>query len=501
MNRQTITTSIVTLALGIAIGSFWGTFWSGNTPDNGTSGVEAPKEKKAAYWVAPMDPNYRRDKPGKSPMGMDLIPVYEGEEGNSTDVGFTINPNVLANLGVKTSKVTFAAFVDGINATGQIMYDETLTSRVHMRTEGWVEKLVVRAVGDEVNEGDLLFTFYSPNLANALSEYGQTLKSNSSRLKSLAISRLKALGLEDRTIKAAQESGDWTAPISVFAPSTGVVTKLGVREGSLSAKNTIAFEITNPKNMWLIIDVFESQAHDVMVGQKVTVAGLEANSEVYVDYIYPELDPKLQTVRVRINIPNEGRNIKTGQYFDAFIKPKSIDLLTVPTSAVIRLGSGNRVILSHGDGQFEAAEVFIGASANGRTVISAGLSEGESVVTSGQFMLDSESSFNGAALRMADKVKMTVMEKPQPTVVETIVTVMGTINSVNVEGMQVNITHGEIREIGWPVMTMDFDVVNTIDLAAIKAPTKVHFGIGKNADGMYVVTSIHIIAAGKGEPK
>lgn len=404
-NALIISTSIA-LFIGLAIGYF--VFGEAeNMPMNVSN--EA-KEKEIAYWVAPMDPEYRRDTPGKSPMGMDLIPVYTVDDSVS-DAGFRVAAHTLANLGVKTVKAEMTAFAAPVEATGRIAYDETRTSHVHVRTEGWVEDLMVRAVGESVKEGDLLFTLYSPVVASALSEYGQALNSGSKRLQALALSRLKALGLDSRTISAAKKSGNWSAPIGFYAPQDGVVKKLGLREGSLSAKNTTAFEITDPSMLWLIADVFESQAGRVAIGQKVMIQGNDDAIAATVAHIYPDLDPKTKTVRVRMNVPNKEGRIRAGQYYQVSIMPESVDVLTVPSTAVIRLGSGNRVIVAHGGGRFEPAEVIIGASAQGVTVIKYGLSEGEDVVLSGQFMLDSESSFSGAAIRMAGEKNMTKAKK------------------------------------------------------------------------------------------
>lgn len=394
--------NIVVLLIGLAVGYI---LFSDNTGDMPSSEM-SPDEKEIAYWVAPMDPDYRRDGPGKSPMGMELVPVYEGEESGGSDIGFTVSPNLLASLGVKTTSAEIVKFAPLIEATGRIAYDETRTSRVQVRTEGWVEQLIVRAVGETVEKGDLLFTLYSPDIASALAEYGQAIQSNSQRLKGLARSRLTALGLDDRTIQQAKQSGNWSEPINVYAPSSGVVTMLGVREGSLIAKNTVAFEITDPSNVWLIADVFESQADQLKLGQIAQIKGPNYEGQATVDYIYPELDPMLQTLRVRFNIANGEGTIKSGQYYRASIAPDASEVLTVPDSAVIRLGTGNHVIVAHGDGHFEAAEVITGQSSDGLTVIQKGLKVGERVVVSGQFMLDSESSFTGASLRMATGSKM-----------------------------------------------------------------------------------------------
>jgi len=475
MNKKSIITTTAALVIGLSAGY---SLSSGSNIEN--KPAKKSGEKEIAYWVAPMDPNYRRDEPGKSPMGMDLIPVYVGEKAGSNDVGFTIPTNVVANLGMKVETAKVEDFSPQLRVTGKAHYNEDQTSHIHVRAGGWVENLYVRSVGAKVAEGDKLFSYYSPEIATALSDYLQ-LQNSSKRLQDIALSRLKSYGLTDRSIDIAVKSGNPHQPITVFADRGGVITKLGIQEGGKIAGNTKAFVLTNPDSMWMIADVYPQQAPLIEKKQTVTLDNGQVTS---VDYIYPDTEEKLQTLKVRMILGNSEGAIKAGQYMAATIATKSEDQLTIPSSAIIRLGNMDRVILSHGEGKFEAAEIVTGASSEGRTVVTSGLKKGEKVVVSGQFMLDSESSFSGASIRMADAKAVEI---------ESEAFAMGTINSVDVKASKVNITHPDIPEIGWPTMTMDMDVVNGIDLTKIKSGAKVHFGLGKNADGMYVITVIHLM--------
>jgi Cu(I)/Ag(I) efflux system membrane fusion protein len=398
MRRKIIIVALGALLAGTAIGFFLSGFYGVKTE----AAQAKTQQKKIAYWVAPMDSNYRRDEPGKSPMGMELIAVYEGGEGAGNDAGFTVGSNVITSLGVKTEKVKRESFSPVISAAGYAVYDERLISHLQMRTQGWVEKLIVKSVGTSVKKGELLFTFYSPRIASALAEYAQFKRK-------FSLNKLKALGLTSKTIKQAVQAGNFSQPINIYAPRRGVVTKLGIREGSGASGKVMAFEITDQSKIWLIADVFQSQANLIEVGQKATITGTGTGDSLkaVVDYIYPELDDKLQTLRVRIILDNSYGKIKAGQYFNVQINLAASESITVPDSAIIRLGTENHVIVAHGEGRFEAAEVKLGFSANGRTSITGGLSEGEAVVVSGQFMLDSESSFKGASKRMVQ-----TMEEP-----------------------------------------------------------------------------------------
>ena len=365
------------------------------------------KDKKVAYWVAPMDPDYRQDKPGKSPMGMDLVPIYEktAQDMESPSNGIHISAQIQANLGLKTAPVTYAEFTPIIRATGHLVYDDHKISRLQVRAEGWVEKLSVRAIGETVKKGDPLFTLYSPEIATALGEYANARKRKSQSLIKFAKERLSALGLSEQSLRAALKDKSSRPSVIFHAPQDGVVTRLGIRDGSFVAKNTVAFEITDPTNLWLIADVYEADAAGLNVGASVEIIGQgtspqEAPTWTTIDHIYPAIDALSQTLRTRLNIPNPDRTLRPGQFFTINIHEPTEMSLIIPQQAVIRLRSGNHVMIAHGEGRFEAAEVTLGKSSGDNIQILQGLKEGEQVVTSGQFLLDSESSFTGAKLRI-----------------------------------------------------------------------------------------------------
>jgi len=401
MNKQTVITAFLTLIVGTCLG-FLLFNASEDRPEN------TPKEKKIAYWVAPMDANYRRDAPGKSPMGMDLIPVYETDDNPAAadQPGFTIAAHVQANLGIKTAPVIQADFTPVIQATGRLAYDQRKISHIQIRAEGWVEKLYVRAEGEKVKKGDRLLAFYSPDIAAALGEYYTARQGNSTGLKKLTKARLFAFGLSEKTIEQALNAGNWDNGIwhealIIYAPQDGVISRLGVREGSILAKNTVAFEITDPANLWVIADVYESDGPGLDQNSPAEI--ILQDGTIYramIDHIYPGLDPLTRTIQIRFNLPNSSGKFRPGQFFAVNILGQPEVSLVIPTTAVIRLGTGNHVMIAHGQGRFEAAKVTLGASSGQKIQIRQGLKEGEEVVISGQFMLDSESSFAGAKLRI-----------------------------------------------------------------------------------------------------
>lgn len=360
-----------------------------------------PKEKKILYWVAPMDPNFRRDKPGKSPMGMDLVPVYDDE--GDTGTGIKIDSTVVNNLGVRTAPAIKGPLSRAINSVGYVEYDETKISHVHLRTKGWVEKLKIKAVGERVKKGDTLFELYSPDLVNAQEEYLQALATNGGLLRA-SKERLRSLGLTLEQIKALKSTKKVKELIQIHSPQDGVISELNIREGMHVMPATVIMSIVDLSEVWLIADVFEQQASWVKLG-------LEANASLsylpgktfkgQVDFIYPNLEPKTRSLRVRLKFKNPGEILKPNMFAHVSISgtPKQ-DVVSIPKEALIRSGQTERVIIAKGEGRFAAKEVTSGIESKDFVEIISGLAEGAQVVTSAQFMIDSESSLKASFNQM-----------------------------------------------------------------------------------------------------
>ena len=371
---------------GIALLGPWG-------PTGGDGQPSGEGGKTILYWVAPMDPNYRRDGPGKSPMGMDLVPDYEGEAAaaGADASSVLIDASVVNNIGVRTAAVERASLKPPIHTVGRIMFDEERVANIHLRASGWIERLAVRADGEAVAKGALLFEVYSPDLVNAQAEFLQALRGGRPQLVQASRDRLRALDIADAQIAQIEKTGRPSQYVKVFAPIGGVVTALNVADGH----------------------VFEAHAGQLRMGAAVkarskfepgqTIAGR-------VDYIYPDLDPVTRTVPVRTVLDNPDGRLKPGMFMTVEIAgPARPETTVIPREALIRTGRQERVILALGDGRFQPAAVSSGMEADGRIEILSGLDPGETVVASGQFLIDSESSFAGASLRL---------RPPRPALVE-----------------------------------------------------------------------------------
>ena len=364
----------------------------------------AEEEKKIMYWVAPMDPNYRRDKPGKSPMGMDLIPFYESADADASTV--SISPVVVQNLGVRTIDAELTRLWRGIDTVGYVDYDESKVSHIHLRTEGWIEKLAVQSEGERVKKGDFLFDVYSPKLVNAQEELVTALSSGNKGLIRATKERLSALGISEKQIQQLQKDKIVKQRISIYAPQDGVVSTLPVREGMFVTPSMKVMTLGDLSSVWLLAEVFERQSQWVEVGQEAEVSLSYIPGKIWrgqVEYIYPSLDAKTRTLKVRLRFDNPGEQLKPNMYANVKIFGGAKEnIIVIPLEGLIRTGREERVIVSLGEGKFEARQVMAGIESGNYVEILQGVTAGEKIVTSGQFLIDSEASMRGSITRMTD---------------------------------------------------------------------------------------------------
>jgi Cu(I)/Ag(I) efflux system membrane fusion protein len=356
------------------------------------------EQAEPLYWVAPMDPNYRRDQPGKSPMGMDMVPVYADEQGgaDATPGTVRISPDVVNNLGVRTGLAQRQPLQNAIQTVGYVRFDEDKLIHIHPRVDGWVEKLYVKAEGDPVEQRQPLYDLYAPALVNAQEEMVLALQRDSTRLIEAAEVRLRALQLSSGVIKRLRQTQRVQQTITFYAPQSGVIDSLAIREGFYVQPGTTLMSIGALDEVWVEAEVFERQAAQVAVGAAVTMTldylpGRRWQGAV--DYVYPALDQRTRTVRVRMRFANDDLVLKPNMFAQVSIQVRSDgEALVIPREALIRTGNMDRVVLSLGEGRFRSVVVTTGRSDDSRVEILQGLADGDEVVTSAQFLIDSESS-------------------------------------------------------------------------------------------------------------
>ncbi|MGB5132202.1 MAG: efflux RND transporter periplasmic adaptor subunit [Steroidobacteraceae bacterium] len=359
-----------------------------------------PKERKPLYYRSPMDPSIQSDVPRKDSMNMDYIPVYE----EAGETGVIVFPAAMVNnLGVRTAPVRSGVLAAEIRAVGLTAYDERGRVEVRVRVEGYVERLAVRADGEMVRRGQLLFAAYSPRLAAAQREFQAALAMGDAGLVDSASARLHSLGLGSAAIKALREGGEPAARVSYFAPVDGVVTDLGVRDGGLAEPGVTAMTLAPLDPLWVVAELPEAQASTVTAGMTaiVTFGALPGQRfEARVVELLPAVNAVTRTVQARLTLANPGRRFAAGMVADVTLTAgEGADVLLVPAAAVIRAGKSERVIVALGGGRFTAREVVAGRQSGDDVEILRGLEGNERVVVSGQFMIDSESQLRSGLER------------------------------------------------------------------------------------------------------
>ena len=396
-------TVLVVLVAGIVIGVTVDR-WLPGAKDDVAAGA-GTTERTVLYWKAPMDPNYRRDEPGKSPMGMDLVPVYAGGADDDESV-VSISPQVVNNLGVRTAAAERGVLSRRIETVGYVGYDEDTLQHIHMRVDGWIESLAITATGDAVKTGQKLFELYSPTLVNAEEEYLTALRSNNPRLQKASHSRLMAFGVPISEINRLKKSGTVNQRLTVLAQSDGIVAELKVREGVYITPSSEVMSIAKLDRVWVLAEVFERQAGWIQPGQLAEVE-LEylpgQRLQGTVDYVYPELDLKTRTLKVRMRFDNAAELLRPNMFARVTIHgTETPAVVHVPREALIRGGAVDRIVLALGDGRFRSQPVMVGIESGNRIEIRSGIAAGDLIVTSGQFLIDSESNIDSALARMSD---------------------------------------------------------------------------------------------------
>jgi Cu(I)/Ag(I) efflux system membrane fusion protein len=491
MNKLVL--ALVSLAAAIALGVVIGRVWQSggdSMPDAGTG------EREILYWKAPMDPNYRRDEPGKSPMGMDLVPVYADDANEDDPAVVSISPTVVSNLGVRTALVEKGALSRRVETVGYVGYDEDTLQHVHTRVDGWIETLAVKATGDPVERGQLLFELYSPTLVNAQEEYLAAKSSGNANLLEASRARLNALGVTGNEIARLDRDRTANQLVSIYTEIDGYVAELGVREGIYVTPATEIMSVAKLDQVWVLAEVFERQAAWIEAGQQAEVEldYLPGQSwQGVVDYVYPELDPSTRTLTVRLRFDNRSEILRPNMFARITIFGSETNpVVHVPREALIRGGTGNRVVLALGDGRFRAQPVNIGIESADRVEIRSGLREGDLVVTSGQFLIDSESNIDSALARM---------DAGPDTELANRVQIGAVVRGTDVEANKITLQHDPVPEWSWPAMTMQFDVIDASLISGLSKDQAVDVVIEKQADGRHRITDILPSSAPRQSPE
>ena len=456
---------------------------SSSTPET-PSGATQASERKVLYWHDPMVPGHRFDKPGKSPfMDMQLVPVYADE---AQAAGVAVSPSMAQNLGIRTALVRKAPLASTVEVAGVVAQNERSTVVVQSRTTGYVEKLFVRATLDAVTKGQPLVTIYAPDWAGALAEYLALRKANiDTTLVAGARKRLGLLSIPDEVVARAEREGVAQSNFTLVAPISGIVAELGAREGVMVQPGMALFRIVDLSTVWVEASVPETQAGDVRIG-----AMAHASADAYpgrtfsgkVSAILPQVDAATRTLRARLEVANPGTALKPGMFVTVTVgSAQPQQALVVPQEAVIATGKRNVVIVAADDNRFSPVDVTLGRPVGPDIEIKSGLGEGQRIVTSGQFLIDSEASLKSALPRLESG------SPPAAPAASGGYAGEGRIEKIGKD--DVTLSHGPIPALKWPSMTMDFKAPASGLPPGLKAGDVIRFEfVEKNGD--YTLTRV-----------
>ncbi len=477
----------------------------------GALAAPAKKQRKLLYYRNPMGLPDTSPTPKKDPMGMDYIPVYEGEDGAGEGEGgpnqVRISTEKIQKLGVRSEAVTMRLLGKTVRAAGRVEPDERRVYAISPKFEGYVERMHVNVTGQPVSKGQPLFEVYSPELVSAQREYAiaaqgvETMKSAGSdaqagmkQLADSSLARLRNWDLSPEQVAALVKTGEPRRTITFRSPVSGIVTEKKALQGMRFMPGEALYQVTDLSSVWVLADIFEQDIGLVRNGAKASVkinAYPEKDFEGKITYVYPTLKAETRTVPVRIELANPGNLLKPAMFAQIELHVSGLTkVLAVPHSAVIDSGTRNVVLVQRGEGRFEPREVKVGAHGEKYTQILEGLSEGEQVVVTANFLIDAESNLKAAigglggasaqpAPQIAPAAPASVGHKGQ-----------GTIDGIDAQGGTVSINHGAIATLKWPAMTMEFKVANAALLKNLKPGAPVAFEFVERQPGEWVITSL-----------
>jgi RND family efflux transporter MFP subunit len=375
-------------------------------------GSQAQGERTIAYYMDPMNPAFTTDKPGKAPCGMDMVPVYVGEKNAK---GIRIDPAVVQNIGVKSEAVQERVLKKEIRTSGTVAFNEPKVYTVNAKVMGWVEKLHVNYLGESVSKGQALLEIYSPDLVSTQQEYLQALryvqslpadaaeesKRGAQNLLESARSRLLNWDISEPEIRALETRGTPGRTMTLYASEQGVVVEKMIEQGKQIEPGMAVYKIADVSTVWVMADLYQQDLPFVKVGQQATVDLMYQPGKTYtgqVTFISPVLSGEAKTAQARIEVANTpDAAIKPGMFATVrIVSTIPGKNLAVPESAVIHSGERNLVVLALPNGYFDPREITLGLSAGDYVQVLHGLMAGEKVVTSSQFLIDSESQLKSA---------------------------------------------------------------------------------------------------------
>ena len=467
--------------LALAVAAALGVGYYMGKQSHSTTAPTVQSERKVLYWYDPMTPGQRFDKPGKSPfMDMDLVPRYADE--TTEDGGVTVSARQQQNLGIKTARVEKKTIDYQFDAFATVSTDERSVQIIPASANGVVEKLFVNAPQQFVKAGEPLAQLWIPEWTAAQQEYLAVRRLGDSALSSAARERLQLQFMPAEIIRQVERSGKPQTRVTVRAKHAGYINKLETREGAQVTATAPLFEISSLEKVWIVIDYPQSQAQVLQVGSEIVASNDSWPGEAFhgrVSELLPNMETSTRTLKARIVLENPQLKLKPGMYLNVKLaNPLNLPpVLAIPEEALIETGSASRVLVTQGDGHFNPVNVVAGVAQNGWVEIKQGLKEGDNVVTSGQFLIDSEASLRSALPQ--DKTAAPASPQYQGEAV---------VKEISDEA--ITLFHKPIPALKWGAMTMDFSLKSATDAKSVKVGDSVMFSFTLDDEHGAVITHL-----------
>lgn len=527
----TIAGAALLVALGIGGGYWLGARQAPDASPTTHAHDASPKsERKVLYYRNPMGLPDTSPVPKKDPMGMDYIPVYEGEEVASGNE-IRISTEKVQRLGVRTEAASMRALSRTVRAVGTLQIDERRVSTVSPKFEGWVERLHVNTTGQAVARGQPLMEVYSPDLVTAQQEYliaargveqlkdaSPDMQQSMRRMMQSALTRLRNWDISDAELTEIQQSGAIRRTIILRSPAAGIVVEKLAVQGMRFMPGEKLYQISDLSSLWLLAEIFEQDLGLVRSGQSATIEVNAFPGKTFkgrVAFLYPTVTPETRTGKVRIDLANPGGLLKPAMYASVELAAgERRKVLSVPASAVLDSGARRVVLVQAGEGRFEPRDVKIGTRADDYVEVLEGVKEGEAVVITANFLIDAESNLKAAisGFTPAQPSPPGATQATSPAIVDhsshgasspgadhsahgassTVVghRGQGTVEAIDVKAGKITLAHGPVPTLKWPPMRMDFVLANPALASAVRPGSKVAFEFVERKPGEYVVTKL-----------
>lgn len=506
--------ALVAVAAALGLG-----YWLGGRGGHEMAAPQAAAkaERKLLYYRNPMGLPDTSPVPKKDPMGMDYIPVYEGEESADAGSGIAVSTEKVQKLGVRTEAAALRALSRELRAAARIEVDERRLHAVAPKFEGWIERLHANATGQPVGRGQALAEVYSPELVSVQKEYalaargeeslrdaGAEAQAGMKQLADSSLARLRNWDISDEQIARLRESGEARRTLTLRAPAAGIVMEKKAVAGMRFMPGEALYQIADLSSVWAIADVFEQDIAGVRVGQKATVRIDAYPDKVFegtVTYVYPTLKAETRSVPVRVELANPGGLLKPAMFATLELAPAGgAKVLAVPTSAVIDSGVRRIVLVQSGGdknaGRFEPREVKLGVRAGDYVEVREGVKEGEAVVVAANFLIDAESNLK-AALGGLGGMGGVGKVSPGETAKASSHKADGVLKAIDAAAGTVSVSHEPVASLGWPAMTMDFVLANPSLAAKLQPGSPIAFEFVERKPGEWVIYKLEARGAAR----